>query len=132
MAKVLTDNGKREGAYIISEADGATGMRSRDRGTLAAGVIGMSGMVLGQVSEAGPDNGKFTPLDTAATDGTGEARAILFTSADASDNDAPAVVHTRECEVSDHELIWPAGISDADKAVAIAELEANGIIVRTK
>ena len=132
MAKVLTDDGMREGGYIISEAEGATGMRSRDRGTLLAGTVGKSGMVLGQVTAEGPDNGKFAPLDPAAVDGTGEAVAVLFTSADASEDDAPAVVHTRECEVSDHDLIWPAGIADAGKAAAIAELAANGIIVRTK
>jgi len=129
MATVLTDNGKREGAYIISESDGATGgMRSRDRGTLLTGTVGVSGMVLGQVTASG----KFTPLNTAGADGSEDAAAILFTSADASTADAPAVVHTRACEVNDHELVWPAGISAGDKTAAITALAAKGIIVRTK
>jgi hypothetical protein len=47
---VLTDSGRREGGYIISESEGATGgMRSRDVGVLLSGTVGVSGMVVGKV-----------------------------------------------------------------------------------
>jgi hypothetical protein len=124
---VLTDNGKREGGYIISESAGATGgARSRDKGTLLAGVVGVSGMVVGLVTASG----KYDALDTAAADGSQNAAAILFTSVDASGGDKKAVFHVRECEVNDAELIWPAGISGANKTAAITALKAKGIIVR--
>lgn len=127
MGTVLTDSGKREGDYIISESAGATGgMRSRDRGTLLTGTVGVSGMVCGQVTASG----KYTPLATGASDGSQNAAAILFTSADASAADAVAVFSVRETEVNDKELIWPAGISAPNKAAAVAALKAKGIIVR--
>lgn len=48
---VITDSGKRVGGYIISESAGASGgMRSREIGTLAAGVVGKSGMVCGLIA----------------------------------------------------------------------------------
>lgn len=128
MATVLTDNGKREGAYIVSEDQSATNMRSRDRGTLLTGTVGLSGMVLGQVTASK----KYKPFTTGASDGSQNPAAILFTSADASAADKPVVIHTRDCEVSDHELVWPAGISAGDKATAITALATKGIIVRTK
>jgi len=129
MGTVFTDNGKREGGYIISESAGATGgMRSRDEVVLLAGTVGLSGMVLGQVTASG----KYKPLDTAASDGSQSAAAILFSSKDASAADKRVVVTARESEVNDAELVWPAGISGPNKTAAIAALKAKGIIVRTK
>lgn len=124
---VFTDNGKREGGYIISEAGGETGgARSRDRGTLLAGTVGVSGMVVGIVTASK----KYTPLNTAGADGSQTAAAILYTSVDASAADKPAIFSTRETEVNDAELIWPAGISAPNKTAAIEALKAKGIIVR--
>lgn len=123
----FTDNGKREGGYIISESAGETGgMFSRDRGTLLAGTVGVSGMVCASVTASG----KRTPLNTAASDGSQTADSILFTSVDASGGDKPAVFTTRHTEVNDAELIWPAGISGPNKTAAIAALKTKGIIVR--
>lgn len=126
---VLTDDGRREGDYVISESAGATGaMRSRDQGTLLAGTVGKSGMVCGVVTASG----KYTPLNTAGADGSQNAAAILFTDrVDASSADKRAVFHVRECEVDDAKLTWPAGISAGNKTAAIAALKAKGIIVRT-
>ncbi|MCB5201714.1 head decoration protein [Neorhizobium sp. T786] len=131
MSTVLTDIGRREGGYIISEAGGATGMRSRDRGTLKAGAVGLSGMVLAQLTA----DKKLVPMAATAADpdtGSATAYAVLFTSADASTADQPVVFHARDCEVNDRELVWPAGISAPNKAAAITALAAKGIIVRTK
>ncbi|OHV85799.1 head decoration protein [Ensifer sp. LCM 4579] len=123
----LIDSGKREGGYIIGELQSETGgMYARERGTLLAGTVGKSGMVVGVVTASG----KYTPLTPGATDGSEDAAAILFSSVDASAADAPAVFHVRGCEVNDAELIWPDGISANDKAAAIAALKAKGIIVR--
>jgi hypothetical protein len=124
---VLTDTGRREGGYIISESEGATGgMRSRDVGVLASGTVGVSGLVLAIVTASG----KFAPLAPGTSDGTQNAAAVLFTGVDASAADKEVVVHVRECEVHDAKLIWPAGISTPNKAAAIAALKLKGIIVR--
>jgi hypothetical protein len=83
-------------------------------------------MVVGQVTASK----KFTPLNAAASDGSQNAAAILFTSVDASAADQRAVFTTRSSEVNDAELIWPAGLSAGNKAAAIEALKAKGIIVR--
>lgn len=127
--KVFTDNGKRVGGYIISETDGATGgMRSRDTGTLAAGVVGESGLVLAQLA-----NKKFVPLAAAAEDpatGAETAVAVLYTRANAAEADAKVVITARASEVNGAELTWPEGITSDAKAAAIESLKTKGIIVR--
>ncbi|MEI9402311.1 head decoration protein [Mesorhizobium argentiipisi] len=73
---------------------------------------------------------KFKKLDPAAGDGSQNAAAILFGDVDATTADQKAVLTVRESEVSDFELVWPVGISDTNKAAAIAALGKKGIIVR--
>ncbi|MGO8269265.1 head decoration protein [Rhizobium ruizarguesonis] len=125
---VFTDDGRREGDYEMSGSAGATGgMRSRDQGILLAGTVGKSGMVVGLITASG----KYTPLNTAAADGSQTAAGILFSNVDASAADKRAVFHVREMEAHDAKLIWPAGISAPNKAAAIAALKTKGIIVRT-
>lgn len=123
---ILVDSGNRVGGYIIGELESATGTYARERGTLATGVLGRSGMVCGVITVSG----KFAPLDPEATDGTEEASAILYSRVDASVADRPAVFSVRASEVNDAELIWPDGISGGNKAAAIAALKEKGIIVR--
>lgn len=50
MGTVLTDSGKRVGGYIIGELESATGTYARERGTLALGTLGKSGMVCGLIA----------------------------------------------------------------------------------
>ncbi|WP_321336560.1 head decoration protein [Breoghania sp.] len=118
----------RVGCYIISEAGGETGgMRSRDVGTLLAGTKYAPGQLLGFVTASE----KYAPLNAAGADGTENATAICFGwyDATAADYDG-AVLTVRETEANGLELVWPNGISDADKTAAIADLAALGIIVR--
>lgn len=129
MVKVLTE-GSRNGEHIVSEAGGATGgMRSREVVTLASGALGVPGMVLGMLSASG----KYVPLTATAADpatGSEVAAAVLWGHVDATDADAAAVVHMRECEVNGALLVWPAGITSQAKTAAIAALASKGIIVR--
>ena len=48
-----------------------------------------------------------------------------------SAGDKPGVVIARGAVVEASNLVWPAGATDAQKATAITELEARGIVVRT-
>ena len=72
----------------------------------------------------------YEALDPAEDDGAQTAAGILYAAVDATDADQPCVVVKRDAEVNQHELVWPAGISDGNKAIATAALKANGIILR--
>lgn len=83
-------------------------------------------MVLGQVTASK----KYVQLDPAASDGSEVAAAILYDNIDASANDKAAVITARDSEVKAAALAWPAGITAPEKAAALAELAALGIIAR--
>jgi hypothetical protein len=73
---------------------------------------------------------KYTQLNLAGTDGTEQAAAILWDYCDASAADTAAAAITRNAEVKGVALTWPGGITAAQKAGAITQLAALGIVVR--
>jgi hypothetical protein len=77
---------------------------------------------------AGSD--KFSILAPAAQDGSQAGGGILVAAVDASAADVACVVLARFAEVNANELTWPAGISAGEKAIAIAQLLAAGIVIR--
>lgn len=74
--------------------------------------------------------GAFVPLNPSASDGSQNAAGISFGFVDATLNDVPGTVVTRECEVNGSELLWPTGATAAQIAAATAQLTALGIITR--
>lgn len=101
---------------------------SRDEVTIASGSGEIEiGEVLGKVTATG----KYKPLAPAASDGTQTAARISLQNADATAADASrVVVLSRHAEVVRQALIWPAGITDSQKATALAQLETAGIVAR--
>lgn len=100
---------------------------SRDTDTLASGSGAVIvGTVLGQVTASG----KFKPLAPSASDGTQTAAAVILQYADATSADQPVVNLKRRAQVVLQALVWPAGITDAQKSTAIAQLKALGIVPR--
>lgn len=100
---------------------------SRDTDTLASGSgIVKIGTVLGKVSASG----KFKPLAPGASDGTQIAAAVILQYADAPAADHAVVNLKRRAQVVLQELVWPAGITDAQKKGALDQLAALGIIAR--
>lgn len=99
---------------------------SLDKVTLITGQNLLSGTVLGKITASG----KFTQLNTSATDGSQNAVSILRGDVDATSADMDCVVVSRIAEVIDSKLIYPAGISGANKTAAIAALATSFIIVR--
>lgn len=110
--------------FILSESPRS---RSRETGTLTSGRRYDAGEVLGR-SESEPYH--FGALDPAATTGEQTAAGILCTAVDATDGARAGVVLVADAEVSGALLTWPAGISEADKAIATAHLAARGIVIR--
>lgn len=101
---------------------------SRDEVTIASGSGEIEiGEVLGKVTATG----KYKPLAPAATDGTQTAARVSLQNADATAADAVrVVVLSRHAEVVRQALVWPAGITDNQKATALAQLETAGIVAR--
>lgn len=100
---------------------------SRDSDTLASGSgIVKIGTVLGKVLASG----KFKPLAPTASDGTQIAAAVILQYADATAADQTVVNLKRRAQVVLQELVWPAGINDAQKNGALDQLAALGIIAR--
>jgi len=98
---------------------------SKDAATFAAGAVYPQGAVLALVG------GKYQALDPAGAGDAKKARAICAETVDATAGDKPGVVIARGAVVEASSLVWPAGATDAQKATAIAELDARGIVVRT-
>jgi hypothetical protein len=105
----------------------APNLYSRDRVTVAAGQNLPLGTVVGVVTATG----KVKQIDPSAEDGSQVAAGVLLQACDATlaDRDNGLVV-ARHAIVSDHALVWPEAITTAEKASAMAQLKALGVLVR--
>lgn len=116
-------DGPRAGHYI---ADEVSVELSRRVGVIASG----SGVVkAGTVLAIDSTSGEFVPLNPGGSNDTDKAVGILYETVDATSGDETCVVSVALTAVNDAELTWPTGISDEDKATAIAELRALDIAV---
>ena len=106
----------------------APNLYSRDLATVASG----QNLVLGTVVGRAPVTGKLSPIAPAAVDSSAEAVGVLAFSIDATAADRDdALLIARHAIVASHALVWPAGITPTQKATAIAQLTARGVLVRT-
>ena len=100
---------------------------SREVATVAAGQNLRLGAVVGRDTLSG----KLKALDPAATDGSEVPVGILLGNVDASLIDVDdALLLNRHAVVASNAVIWPAGISPAQKAIATASLASIGILIR--
>ena len=75
-------------------------------------------------------SGEHAQLDPDGNDGSETAAAVLYADVDATDAAAEAVLIVRDAEIVTSELVWPDGITDNQKATALAQLKALGLIAR--
>lgn len=81
---------------------------------------------------AGANDGKVKAWDPAATDGSQVLWGFAandVTAADGVDNTGGLAIR-REAILRDGGIIWPSGLSAANKAAAIAAADARGIVIR--
>jgi hypothetical protein len=105
----------------------ASHLYSRERVTVVAGHNLPLGAVVGIVTASG----KVKPLDPSATDGSQLAAGVLLQPCDAAlaeRNDG--LIVARHAIVADHALTWPTGITVGEKATAVLQLKALGVLVR--
>lgn len=93
--------------------------------TLLAGTDYPLGQVLAKVA------GKYQRLDPAGSGAAKKAAAVLAERVDATASDQPGVIIARGAVLALGQMVWPAGITDAQQAVALDELNALGIVART-
>lgn len=78
-----------------------------------------------------PNDKNYAALDVASVAGLQNAAAILFAAVTTDGTTKQqATLVTRDAEVRASDLTWPGGITAAQKAAALAQLAALGIIAR--
>ena len=99
---------------------------SRDQITVAKG----QNIKLGGVVAKKTDDGFIRVLSPIGTDGTQTAIGVITNDINSKDSDMKGVIITRIAMLADHAVVWPANITEEQKAAAIQQLEARGIIIR--
>jgi hypothetical protein len=97
---------------------------TKDRVTLLGGSVYALGQVLAKVAS------KYQALDPAGTGPAKKAVAVLAEPIDATAGDTPAVVIARGAVLALPELVWSQGITEPQKAAALDDLNAQGIVAR--
>lgn len=101
--------------------------------TIADGAIDFSGAAqfTSAVAIADPTGvGAYARLDPSVGNGAQTAAAIALYPLAAAETNRKIAVIARECTVNVNCLEWPSGITDVQKAAAIADLAKQQIIVR--
>ncbi|WP_265023213.1 head decoration protein [Wolbachia endosymbiont (group A) of Epistrophe grossularia] len=104
----------------------ASSLYSRDQITVAKG----QNIKLGAVVAKKTDDGFIRVLNPAGTDGTQIAIGVITSDVNNKDGDTKAIIITRIALLADHAVVWPANITEEQKAEAIKQLEGRGIIIR--
>jgi len=78
----------------------------------------------------GDSTGDYVPLDPAAVNGAHEAHGIALDAYDASGGDVDGVALIKEVVLQSGGVVWPDGISTANKETALEQLAALGIVTR--
>ncbi|WP_353289420.1 head decoration protein [Wolbachia endosymbiont (group A) of Paraperithous gnathaulax] len=102
----------------------ASSLYSRDQITVAKG----QNLKLGTVVSRDKDN-MIRIINPTATDGTQTAIGVIASDVNAKEN-SKGVIIARGAMLADHAIVWPTGITEEQKAAAINQLEARGIIIR--
>lgn len=104
----------------------ANANRSFDNVMLTGTAALEPGTVLGRTI-----GGPLAVFDPTASDGTEIACAILINATDPRDGDVLGLALTGEAEVNAARLVWPFGITNAQKIAAQTDLLAYDIKIRT-
>lgn len=75
-------------------------------------------------------SGKYVAVEASAVDGSQNAVGIAIDNYDASSADLAGVIITRDAIITTSNLAWPDAATDDQKSAWLADLAANGIIVR--
>jgi hypothetical protein len=143
--------GAREGVYKVTivepvAANGEFVVESPDGRNVGNGTVGVAftGEVNFTITDGTPDFSagdqfeitvsaltvKYKVLNPTGTDGSQFAAGILLADVNATAADQACAVVSRAAEVNGNELVYPGGITAAQKSIAIAQLQAADVMVR--
>lgn len=134
----IIEPGTNVGAFMVEDPDGITIGNGDVAAAFAAGGLSFT-LADGSTDFAAGDqiditvaagSGKYVQFNQDATNGSQYARAILYSSADATDADVEVAVIARLATVTAAELVWPADIEAGEITAALADLAAFDIIAR--
>ncbi len=103
----------------------ASSLYSRDQITVAKGQT----LSLGSVVGCNVEDNVIKIINPTATDGTQTAIGVITSDVNATET-TKVVIITRIAMLADHAVVWPTNITEEQKAAAIKQLEARGIIIR--
>lgn len=75
-------------------------------------------------------SGKVKEIDFSAVDGSEDAYGFVVAAYDASAADVNGVAIVRDAIIASSALVWPSGATAGQKAAALAQMKAVGIVVR--
>lgn len=134
---VCIEPGTDAGKFLVSDPDGvnlgvATVAVEFVGGGLTFTIADATDFVSGDsfTVTVAAGSGKYVAYNQDGVDGSELAAGILYDNVNATSADVEAVAYVRDCEVNGSELTWPADIETAEKAAAVVQLAALGIIVR--
>ena len=67
-------------------------------------------------------------LNPAAVDGSQNAAGIMMAACGASAGEVKGVAFVRNVYIIPDNLVWPVGITETQKSIALAQLDAKGIV----
>jgi hypothetical protein len=73
---------------------------------------------------------EVVPLDFTAVDGSQNAYGFMIDAYDATDADVEGVAIVRNAVIAASKLVWPSGATAGQKAAALKQLKARGILAR--
>lgn len=121
---VIHDTRRRRGEHIEWEMHP---QYCREKRVIVGGDYDCS-TVMGEITATG----QLTQLAPAAADGSQVAVAVLYNPTDASAGPVTGTVNDGHVIYREEYLLWPAGITDEQKATAIKQLnQASGQKVRS-
>jgi len=131
--------GANGGDFIVEDPDGITVGAGAVATAFAGGGLGFTladgaaDFVSGDqiVITVAAGSGEFVAYDQDGTNGSEVAAGISYGNYNATDAAVKGVLFARDGEVNGNDLIWPSTIDAGEKLVAIAQLKALGILVRT-
>ena len=153
MSAVTVAANAKVGVYSVEFVEAASGggrfeVRDPNGVMIGEGVVGSAfAQEIGfTISDGDPDfvvgdkfavtvaagDGKVVQIDFDEATGDEDAHGVLFADVEAPDGaDAQGVAIVRNAAIVASQLTWPAGATTQQKATALAQLAANGVIERT-
>lgn len=126
--QVLRPDGTIDGVALVGVA-----YVGQVRFTIADGATNFSGaakFALDVTIAEDPAAESYGPLDPEATNGLQNAAAIAMYAVSVTDTDRAIAIIERDAEVNANILGWPEDIEEGEKAAAITQLAARGVIGR--